>query len=247
MTDAAPLHLLALNPALDRSALAADFARHGRVQIRDVLDRRAAEELRAILAQQTQWGIAWNAGADGPHGLRQHEFARLSEDDRIDVGNRVAQSASLGHYTFTYARYPMLDAYRDKWAAGSPHDIVFEHLNDTPVLDLIRGITGFPGLAKADAQATLFAPSHFLSVHEDNHVGEKAKVGYVLNLCPDDWAPDWGGYLNFFNAEEDIVAGYRPRFNSLNLFAVPTRHNVSYVPPFAPVGRFAITGWFREQ
>jgi hypothetical protein len=28
---------------------------------------------------------------------------------------------------------------------------------------------------------------------------------------------------------------------------VPQRHNVSFVPPFAPAARYAITGWFRDR
>ena len=47
--------------------------------------------------------------------------------------------------------------------------------------------------------------------------------------------------------DADVIAGYRPRFNALHLFAVPQRHNVSFVPPFAAVARYAITGWFRDR
>jgi Rps23 Pro-64 3,4-dihydroxylase Tpa1-like proline 4-hydroxylase len=68
-----------------------------------------------------------------------------------------------------------------------------------------------------------------------------------MNFCAEPWRPDWGGYLQFLDEDGDIVAGYKPRFNALNLFRVPARHNVSYVPPFAPAGRFAITGWFRAD
>lgn len=243
----APLHLLALNDDLDRGALARAFARDGRVQIRDVLATASARELRMIVAKQTPWGVAWSAGADGPHGLRGEEFARLSNEERQRVGQSVADSARAGHYAFTYARYPILDAYRERWQPDSAFDILFEHINDQPFLNLVREVTGIAELAKADAQATLFAPSHFLGLHEDIHVGEKARIGYVLSLAPDDWAPDWGGYLNFLDADEDVVAGYRPRFNALSLFRVPTPHAVSYVPPFAPTARFSITGWFREN
>jgi Rps23 Pro-64 3,4-dihydroxylase Tpa1-like proline 4-hydroxylase len=44
-----------------------------------------------------------------------------------------------------------------------------------------------------------------------------------------------------------VIEGYMPRFNTLNLFAVPQHHAVSFVPPFAPQGRIAISGWFRDQ
>ncbi|PZU48136.1 MAG: hypothetical protein DI568_07715 [Sphingomonas sp.] len=51
-------------------------------------------------------------------------------------------------------------------------------------------------------------------------------------------------YLNFFDDGEDIIQERKPRFNSLNLFAVPNR-TTSAMCPFTPLGRFAITGWFR--
>ncbi len=241
------LHLLALNPDLDRAALNRDFLRDGRVQIRDVLNSASAKALRSILTQQTPWGLAWKAGTDGPKGLTPKEFAALSPADRQAIDRSVQATAQRGDYAFAYARYPLLDAYLGRWMPDSPHDILFEHINDAPFLSFIREITGIAELIKADAQATLYAPTHFLSKHNDSHVGEGWRVAYVLSLAPDDWKPDWGGYLNFLDAEGDIIAGYRPRFNALSLFRVPQDHHVSYVPPFAPIGRFSITGWFRDR
>jgi len=115
------------------------------------------------------------------------------------------------------------------------------------MMDLVREITGFPELVKADGQATLFAPQHYLGKHNDSHVEEGWKVAYVLNFAREDWQPDWGGYLLFLDEDGDVVEGFRPRFNALNMFAVPQDHLVSFVPPFAPAGRLAITGWFRDR
>jgi SM-20-related protein len=244
---AAPLHLLALNPSLDRGVLARDFAVNQRLQIRDVLEPEAARELRKILAQHTPWGLAWSAGNDGPHGRRPDEMAALPAAERQRIAQNVADAAQRGDYAFSFARYPILDAYLGRWAPDSAHDILLEHINDQPFLDLIRSVTGITELIKADAQATLFAPSQFLGLHSDSHVGEGWRIAYVLSLAPDDWKPDWGGYLNFLDDDGDIIVGYRPRFNSLSLFAVPQPHLVSYVPPFAPVGRLSITGWFRDR
>ncbi|MDM7955532.1 2OG-Fe(II) oxygenase family protein [Blastomonas sp.] len=243
----APLHLLELNPELDRQALAQAFAVDRRLQIRNVLKPEAARELRHILAQHTPWGLAWNAGADGPHGLRPDEMSALPPFDQQRIAESVVGAAQRGDYAFTFARYPILDAYLGRWAPDSPHDILLEHINDQPFLDLIRSVTGIGELIKADAQATQFGPSQFLGKHSDSHVGEGWRIAYVLSLAPDDWKPDWGGYLNFLDEDGDIIVGYRPRFNSLSLFAVPQDHLVSYVPPFAPMGRLSITGWFRDR
>lgn len=243
----APLHLLALNPRLNRKALATAFARDGRVQIRDVLEPAAARELRAVLARGTRWGLTWRAGEDGPNALRAEELARLAPAERQRMGQAVAQAAGRGDYAFTYALYPILDAYLGRWNPDGAHDVLLEHINDQPFLDLVREVTGIPELIKADAQATLYAPTHFLAQHNDSHMAEGWRVAYVLSLAPDDWKPDWGGYLNFYDDDGDIITGYRPRFNALSMLRVPQLHAVSYVPPFAPVGRFSVTGWFRDQ
>lgn len=242
-----PRELFAINPQIVRETRAARYRRDGRVQVRDVLTEATALEVHALLSRGTPWGLGWQAGGDGPRNFRAEELARLSPAQRQTMTTGSTEAMAGDEYAFQFGQYPMLDAYLAQWDAGGPHDILIEHLNSPPFLDLVRDITGIRELIKADAQATLYAPGHFLSLHNDSHVGEGWRVAYVLNFCARDWRPDWGGYLNFFDEDGDIVAGYRPRFNALNLFAVPQAHAVSYVPPFAPIARFAITGWFRDR
>lgn len=240
--------LFAINPALDPAVLAARYATAGRVQIRDVLTDESARTLRAVLATQTTYDFAY-LGADAtPHRVAHARLAQMAPAERNAVAASIAQAASAGDYAVRFNSFAILDAYLAGTATDGPHAILLEHLNDAPFLDLVRQVTGIATLIKADAQATIFAPGDFLAVHSDSHVAEGWRVAYVLNLAdPDDWQPDWGGYLNFFDEDGDVVAGWRPRFNALNLFAVPQRHNVSYVPPFAPRGRFAVTGWLRDR
>lgn len=240
------LPLFEINPALDREALARRFARDRRVQVRDVLTERTAREIRDILAHRTDWGVAWEAAGDGPHPLRAADMAKASPQDNAAIGRKLMAAMSGRDYAFVYGQYPILTALQEKWDEGSPHDLLIEHINADPFMTLVREITGFASLRKADAQATLYRPGHFLAMHDDSHVMEGWRVAYVLNLAIDDWRPEWGGYLQFYDDDGDVIAGFRPRFNALNLFAVPQKHNVTYVPPFAPVGRYAITGWFRD-
>lgn len=243
--------LFEINPALDRAALAEQFAPHKRVQIRDVLTGETAREIRSILGQHTPWGLAAQAGIADPPGPQQV----LAQDLKVDAGKKRAQelaqashaSAANGDYAFRYAQYSLVQSYLEKWNEGGPHDLLLEYLNTPEFLGLVGDVTGVAGLVKADGQATLYGPQHFLAHHHDSHVAEGWKVAYVLNFTIDDWKPDWGGYLNFFDDEGDIVQGFRPRFNALNLFQVPQAHNVGFVPPFAPLGRFAITGWLRDR
>lgn len=243
--------LFAINPALDRAALADRFARYGRIQVRDVLTRETAEEVRLILQQHTPWGLAFKAG-DGP-GIEPQQV--LAQETRSPEGQQRIQqlyratddAARGGDYAFRYGQYSLVQAVQEGWNPGGPHELLLEHLNAPDFMDLVREITGLPDLVKADGQATLYGPNHFLASHSDSHVAEGWRVAYVLNLTTDEWRRDWGGYLVFYDAEGDIVEGFRPRFNALNMFAVPQDHAVLYVPPFAPVGRFAITGWFRDR
>jgi hypothetical protein len=239
--------LFDLNPDLDRASLARRFARDRRVQVRDLLTPAAAEAIHHVLAQETPWGLGWRAGEDGPHALDAKAVAALSPARRAEIAQGIFRSMQGRDYAFSYARYPMLDAYTGGWHPDGPHDIIFEHLNAAPFLGLVREITGMAELRKADAQATLFAPNQFLPLHIDSHAVEGWRIAYVLSMCREDWRPDWGGYLLFYDDDGDVEAGYKPRFNTLSLFAVPHPHAVSYVPPFAPVGRYSITGWFRDR
>lgn len=241
--------LFELNPALDRAALAKAFAAAGRLQIRNFLTDETARELRGILARHTPWGAAMQAGTHAkPQSWRA---AELRQPDAIEaVRQQVAATdaaAARGEYAFRCMRYSLVEAYLGKWNPGGPLDLLLEHLNDEPFLQAMREVSGIASLVKADGHATCYGPQHFLGQHSDSHVAEGWRLAYVLNLTIDEWQPDWGGYLQFFDDRGDIETAWRPRFNSLNLFAVPQAHAVSYVPPFAPLGRYTVGGWLRDR
>ncbi|WP_353217319.1 2OG-Fe(II) oxygenase family protein [Sandarakinorhabdus sp.] len=244
MADHSPLFVI--NPALDRASLAAAFAADGRVQIRDVLTEESAAAIADLLANHTPWGISWQAGSDGPHKLRHDAAGALSQTDWQAIYGKLGAAQAEGQFGFIYTQYQAYDAYRQGWSAGPRHDQLFTGINSPAVIDLVREITALPQIAWADAQATLFGQQQFLSLHQDIS-DQNWLVAYVFSFATVDWAPDWGGYLNFYNDDGDIIHGYRPRFNALNMFLVPRDHNVSYVPGFAPAARFAVTGWFRDR
>ena len=242
-----PKSLMSVNSHLDYASLSEEFSREGRVQVKEFLDPEAAGNLSDILQHHTPWGLAWRAQDGEPCSTRREALLAMTPKQHAERDSSILETMRLaGGYAFQFASYPMLDAYLQRWTPDSVHDLILEHLNDTPFLNAIRAISGIATLRKADAQATLYAPGHFLAEHNDSHVAEGWRLAYVLNLCPVEWRPDWGGYLNFLNDDGDIVCGWKPRFNCLNLFSVPQKHNVSFVPPFAPIGRFAITGWVRD-
>ena len=238
--------LLELNPNLDRRALGEEFAATGRLQIRDVLTPESASGILSVLATQTPWGLAWQAGSDGPHLIRSDELSKLTVDDRQSIARKLS-APSGEEYAFLYHSYPMVTAYLEGWNPGSPHDRLLEDLNAEPFLSLLRDVTGMDDIVKADGQATLYAKGNFLWPHTDEESARGRRVAYVLNLTAQDWQPQWGGYLNILSEDWDVELGIRPRFNTLNLLAVPRWHYVSEVTATAPVGRYAITGWGRNQ
>lgn len=240
--------LFEINPALDLDAPRREFAASGRTQLRDVLTRETAVEIRAYLMNEMRWGMAVGEGAAKPISVRNADLATTEGAARVNKAAAGAHAASQrGDYGFRFAHYPIVDALNQRWEPGGVPELLLEHLNAPPFLELARRVTGIAELCRADAQATLFAANHYLGRHIDSHVAEGWRVAYVLNLTIDDWHPDWGGYLQFLDEDGDIVKGYRPRFNSLNLFAVPQSHSVSYLPPFAPKGRLALTGWLSDR
>lgn len=241
--------LFELNPDLDRATLAQQFARARRLQIRDFLTLATAQELRAILHSHTPWGMGMQAGANAKgRGFSAQDLAdRATAQEAMELAKATDSAAAAGDYAYRSMRFSLVEAVQKGWDKDGPFEILLEHLNAEPFLELMREVSGIPDLVRADGHAACYAAQHFLGRHNDSHVAEGWQIAYVLNLTIDDWHPDWGGYLLFYDADGNIETGLRPRFNTLNMFLVPQDHAVSYVPPFAPKGRYSINGWLRDR
>ena len=79
---------------------------------------------------------------------------------------------------------------------------------------------------------------------DDSAEGKHRRAAYIFNFTPD-WRSDWGGFLQLLDEDGHIRRGLRPTFNALNIIAVPQKHSVSIVTPFAAGSRLSITGWLR--
>ena len=234
--------MLAFNPVLDLSRLAADYAPRRRIQIREAFTPETAETILAMLERETPWGLAFNDG-ERVVQLGAADLARLTPQDRQRIAAGVAEGARAG-YQFLYSYYPLLQAYFDPAAPRSPLFAVFEWLNSAGFLSFARQVTGLSTIVWADAQATRFTAGHFLKYHTDETPTQQRLAAYVINLTKD-WGRDWGGFLQFFDAKYDVEEGLRPVFNAVNIFTVPADHSVSVVAPYVSRGRLAITGWLR--
>jgi SM-20-related protein len=233
----------ALGSAFDPAELAAIFAAHRRMQIADFLSSESAQALLADLSQSGAWKLAANRGeqiidfdAARQEALTPEQWAKL--DQAVALG---------GRYGFQF-RYDTIRLPKEKGLApASPALAEFADFLSSPVMvAFFRRLTGAGDIDFADAHASRYRAGHFLTTHDDAQAEMGRRAAYVLNLSPE-WRPDWGGLLLFYDAHGNVVRGFTPRFNSLNIFAVPQAHSVSWVTPLAAAPRYAVTGWLRAR
>ena len=101
----------------------------------------------------------------------------------LPMTNDVARRLSLKNVTVGEAREKMIEFLTARWQQSlitlaqkliqeqrfSEHEaleLLMEHINDEPLMSLVRDVTRMGDLIKADAQATLYAPHHFLATHD---------------------------------------------------------------------------------
>jgi SM-20-related protein len=247
MPKAAPFSL-AIDPALDPTALRAAFTRAGRIHIPGFLTAPGAAGVGKALAAPTfPWGKSLLINGQ-PYDAPLAYWEGLPADQRAVFDAAVEDGARTG---FQYR----FDAWRlsDRREAGemtggalAPVEAVWDFLNDEAFLDFVRILTGDARPAFCDAQATRYRAGDFLTVHSDAAEGKNRLYAYVLNFTPR-WRADWGGLLAFIDRDGHVAEAYTPRFNALNLFAVPQDHAVTLVAPFAGADRLAVTGWVRAR
>lgn len=231
-----------LNPSLDDTALAARFATHRRLQVRDILLPEAAVQAHRCLAEDLPWSFTYRL--DGQNHLRAPaELQAMPPEERAAVGRRILEQAR-SEFTFGFMTYPLLRNHREGRDLHLFVHRVLEALGSPAFIGFVRAVTADERIARVDAQATRYGPGHFLSLHDDrDDAGEVRRCAYVLNLS-DGWRADWGGLLQFVDEDGSVAESFVPHFNSMSLFAVPARHLVSYVAPYAVLPRLSIAGWF---
>lgn len=228
----------ALAPALDAAVLAPLYARQRRLQITNFLTVDSAKHLLAWLAGNEDWRLAVNQGETirdfGPAML-----AKFTAEHWAKLDKAVALG---GRYGFQF-RYETIRLPKDGPGSGPLAEFA-DFLSSPDILTFMRTLTGADDIEFADAHASRYRPGHFLTAHDDRADGMGRRAAYVLNLTPE-WRPDWGGLLLFHDEQGNITRGFTPAFNSLNIFAVPQAHSVSWVTPLAGAPRYAVTGWLR--
>ncbi len=233
---------LAVNTSVDRHSDIATFQTRGRAQARAFLTDSAARNLISVIEAQETWNAVFDRAGQNVD-LNANALSALSVEQMRGLLGHVNQTASSG-FQYFFANIPLYDIYHSGRKVDPALRKLYEFINGEAFLAACRALTGFSNISFADAQITRYGPGQFLTRHDDNVEGKNRLAAYVLNLT-ETWRSEWGGALEFYDAEGNIEQGFTPAFNTLNLFAVPQTHAVTYVTPFAQAYRYAITGWLR--
>lgn len=231
-----------INEALDVVRWRDRLHAHGRVQVDGFLQPDAAERLHRCLADEVPWTLAVRDGT-GARTVPAADYAAMPEADVDALLRDTARGARAGEFRFAYDSYMMVRAYKE---GRDPHlalHRVLEFLNAPPYLGFCQALSGDARIRRVDAQATRYRAGHFLRRHSDEDTREGRLYAYVINLSRD-WQADWGGLLQFVDADGRVTDTFLPRWNTLSLFAVPADHVVTMVMPWAEQDRYAITGWW---
>jgi Rps23 Pro-64 3,4-dihydroxylase Tpa1-like proline 4-hydroxylase len=212
------------------------YKTHGHLQIREFLSKDSVTALYDELRESGEWRLTANRGQE-IHHFDLDQVAKWTREQHQLLDKAVNLG---GRYNFQF-RYEVIRLDdRSEGALAEFRDF----MSSDVMVDIMRKITGADDISFADAHASRYQPGHFLTVHDDQMDTMGRRTAYVLNLTPE-WRPDWGGFLQFFDKRGDVACAFAPRFNVLNLFAVPKPHNVSWVTPLAAAPRYAVTGWLR--
>ncbi len=231
-----------INRELDVEALARIYEAEGRVRVDNLLEEGPLE-LLDYFQRSRDWIHVINT-ENGVLELDSADKERMRPDEWAQIEAQAHERARHGfQYRYEALRVP------EQHELGQERDLLAEFarlMGSTAMVDLLRAITGTSGLAFTDGQATAYGHGDFLTGHDDDVAGKGRIAAYVYGLTPG-WRIEWGGLLLFHGERERSAAALAPRFNTLDLFAVPQQHSVSLVTPAAAHRRFAVTGWLRAS
>ena len=225
-----------------RAALAAEYKARGIVRIASFLPHERATELHRELRSRNDWVQVFNSG-DKLFELDRETRSTLDLERKTELDQAIYAGAREG-FQYRYETIRVPDEEDARKTSDDPLAGLALDLSSGDTRDLLRSITGASDIRFADAQATAFSPSDFLTGHDDRFPGKDRRAAYVISLTPI-WRIEWGGLLIMHGDEESGSRAYAPLMNVLTLFRVPQMHSVSEVSQAAPYRRYSITGWLR--
>src|SRR5438067_7280257 len=175
----------ALNPALDAGTLAEAYARDRRIHIPAILTETSAARVHQCLAQETDYALLCQAGADQAQAWRVATLDPQKERELMTA----AYGRARDRFDYFYDAHSLSKE-------GEPYPNPAHYLaeinrffNGQALLDFIRTVTGRPEINATSIQATRYRQGHFLNQHDDGNDPRRI-AAYVLNMTPH-WRWDW--------------------------------------------------------
>lgn len=230
-----------LNPDLNVDELKSSYQEDQRVRIDNFLEPLFAQSVGECIRENLTYDhIFFSQGNN--HVLSEQQMSSMELSERQNLQQELLDLASRG-IGFFYSGYRMDGD--NLFEAPSVLQNLFQLMNSEMMLELISSVTGSEDLKSASGQFTRYTRGHYLTRHLDDVTEERRRLAYVLNFTQN-WHPDWGGLLQFYEKSGTPRNAWEPRFNSLSLFDVRHIHAVTYVAPHAASPRYALAGWFRN-
>ncbi|MFC4349361.1 2OG-Fe(II) oxygenase [Kordiimonas lipolytica] len=227
----------------DPAALGEILQKEGRLQVPNFFPADVAEKLYGLLRANPTWFTAYNEG-ENFYEVPQAEVAGLSPAQQQQFW-RVIQKGAREGFQYFFQQYYISEAVQQGRETGHPLHFMHDFVNSEPVLEFMRTLTGEPKVRYIDSFASQYVAGNFLTRHDDTHATDDRVAAYVISMTKD-WKADWGGNLVFYDEDENITGGFKPTFNSLNIFLVPQPHAVTVVSPFAGDRRTSFLGWVKR-
>ena len=235
-----------IDPRVDPERLAAAFKARSRLHIPNFFKANFAGHTLDALKGDVPWQrtmVVQGKGVEAPL-----QALAAAHQQRMALEAHVADVARKG-FQYKYDAWRLSDQISAGQRRGgplAPIEAIYDFLNGEDFLGFVRRLTGDAAPAGCDAHVSRYGAGHFLNTHHDGNVDTGRLYAYVLNFTPD-WQTDWGGVLLFQDEARNVIEGFPPRFNALNIFRVPQWHSVSQVANFVTAYRYSITGWVRSS
>lgn len=227
----------------DPAELGKTLRETSRLQIPNFLTEESANTLYDLISRNKTWFVAYNEG-DNYYETPIEHMTRLTPAQQQQFLRPIMMGANRG-FQYYFQQYYMTEAIKNGREQGHPLHQMHDYVNSAPFLDFMRTLTGVAEIDRSDSFASRYMPNNFLTNHDDTHANETRVAAYTISMTKN-WNPDWGGNTVFYDEDGNITAGFKPAFNTLNIFFVPQPHAVQLVAPFAGEPRLSYLGWLKR-
>ena len=234
---------ITINPDLDLEEYSKILQNKRRLQIPNLFTKESADYLYQLIVENKDWYLAYNEGNNFFESSME-QLQAVKSEQRQQLMNAIYARART-QFQYVFNQYYITQAINLNEQPGHPMHQMHHFMNSEETLEFMRKLTGESAIKKADSYATLYAPGHFLTQHDDRHEKHDRLVAYAIGMTKN-WRQNWGGHTAFFDEVGNIEQAYIPGFNTLIIFLIPQSHAVQQVAPFAGGNRTSYIGWLHR-